>query len=266
MAEGLTFSVPTVEISDADLSSSAVHEQSSQMLADALKRMDGLIGDYRPTSDIIEVSLVHDPVVMAIVEQATKLSEMMKSWDETRQEEVKGHPKDCIPSTIREIIVTWLSSKSQGSPQELERLREDKNELLKQVVSQQQQLEAVNNDREKLTTKVADLERRVIEKEEHIRSCSEELRLTKSTLHTKEVEVRQLHSEIKVGLQASQSSNNHSKYKRVTIQTLPPGDKQVNVARKSSFKSLAKIFGKKKSQSASLQQPKEDTSPVRAVK
>lgn len=67
----------------------------------------------RPPSDIIEVSLVHDPVVMAIVENSTRLSEMMKSWDETRQEGVKGHPKDCVPPNVRETIINWLGSKRQ---------------------------------------------------------------------------------------------------------------------------------------------------------
>ena len=48
MAEGLTMNVPTVTVSDEeDQSGSMVQEQSSQLLADALKRMDGLIGDYR---------------------------------------------------------------------------------------------------------------------------------------------------------------------------------------------------------------------------
>ena len=51
MAEGLTFSVPIVTLTasgdEEDMSESMVHNQSSQMLADALKRMDGLIGDYR---------------------------------------------------------------------------------------------------------------------------------------------------------------------------------------------------------------------------
>lgn len=49
MAEGLAFTVPILTVSgdEEDLSESMVHNQSSQMLADALKRMDGLIGDYR---------------------------------------------------------------------------------------------------------------------------------------------------------------------------------------------------------------------------
>ncbi len=59
------------------------------------------------------MSLVNDPLVRAIVEQAALLSEKMKSWDETSGEEVQGHPKDFIPVNTREVIVTWLSSKRQ---------------------------------------------------------------------------------------------------------------------------------------------------------
>lgn len=47
MAEGITFISPTVEVTDEDQEKALAHEQNSQMLADALARMDGLIGDYR---------------------------------------------------------------------------------------------------------------------------------------------------------------------------------------------------------------------------
>ena len=69
---------------------------------------------HRPTSELIEVSLVNDPVVRLIVDQATQLNEQMKIWDEMKRE-VEGHPKDCIPANVREAIVKWLSSKSQVS-------------------------------------------------------------------------------------------------------------------------------------------------------
>lgn len=42
----------------------------------------------------------------------------------------------------------------QGSPRQVEQLRQDKNELLKQVVSLQQQIDTINMDREKLSHKV----------------------------------------------------------------------------------------------------------------
>ncbi len=45
MAETISFTVPTVEITEDD--QKTLHEQNSQLLADALARMDGLIGDYR---------------------------------------------------------------------------------------------------------------------------------------------------------------------------------------------------------------------------
>ncbi len=46
MAESRALTVPTVEVTDSD-EKTLVQEQNSQMLADALARMDGLIGDFR---------------------------------------------------------------------------------------------------------------------------------------------------------------------------------------------------------------------------
>lgn len=45
----VTFSVPSVEVTDEDEKAVDIlmAQHSSQLLADALKRMDGLIGDYR---------------------------------------------------------------------------------------------------------------------------------------------------------------------------------------------------------------------------
>ena len=59
--------------------------------------------------------MVNDPVVMTIVDYCNQLSELMMSWDEQKQEGVKGHPKDCVQIGVRETIVKWLSSKQAVS-------------------------------------------------------------------------------------------------------------------------------------------------------
>ena len=48
-SDDITFDVPAVEVTDEDEKAVdiLIAQQSSQLLADALKRMDGLIGDYR---------------------------------------------------------------------------------------------------------------------------------------------------------------------------------------------------------------------------
>jgi len=77
------------------------------------------------------------------------------------------------------VGVFWLQTESQ-------RLVQDKEELLAQVVSLQRQWEAAQAHTSKLVGKVEDLEKLCVQRDTELREVSEELKSTKVSLSTRE--------------------------------------------------------------------------------
>lgn len=64
----------------------------------------------RPPSEVMDVSGIDDPVLVAIIDCCNQLSGLMSSWDKQNQE-VEVHPKTFVQVDVKEKIVNWLSGK-----------------------------------------------------------------------------------------------------------------------------------------------------------
>ena len=118
---------------------------------------------------------------MEIAAQCDNLRQLVAEYEEKHRhgnESVGPHPRECIPNEHKEPIINWLLGKRsvsfppsvslslstppspphpspppQESPQQADQLRRDKEELLKQVVSLQKEVEHSSEDSSKLSSK-----------------------------------------------------------------------------------------------------------------
>lgn len=117
-----------------------------------------------------------DPVVMAIMDCCTKLYLLIRQWNSQHRDTEVGdhsHASNCIASDVKQLIISWFANGRmvngnwhtliceecalwvQESPVEVDQLRRDKEELLNQLVSLQQQQEAAAAESSKLCKKVS---------------------------------------------------------------------------------------------------------------
>lgn len=118
-----------------------------------------------------------DPVVMAIMDCCTKLYLLIRQWNSCHSDVEVGdhsHASNCIASDVKQLIVSWFVNGRmvglsmiceecfdvlwvQESPVEVDQLRRDKEELLNQLVSLQQQQESAAAENSNLCKKVTHL-------------------------------------------------------------------------------------------------------------
>ena len=79
-------------------------ENAAELLANALKKMDGLIGDYKEPSPPPD-----DPLTTSIVTQCEALMSLMVECEERGGE--GRDPRDSIPAETREELIGWLGKK-----------------------------------------------------------------------------------------------------------------------------------------------------------
>lgn len=112
--------------------------------------------------------------MLTILEHCEQLSELIGDWEKQNNpaQFESDHPRDCVPTAVQEGIVSWLGGIDLVSdntyttsnycmvypdPDLQEHSRQlihDKEELLGQVVSLQQQLEISQEETSKLSAKV----------------------------------------------------------------------------------------------------------------
>lgn len=105
-------------------------EDNTQLsvLADAIKKMDGLIGDFRsafatificsiiiimyfrpPSPDLPVPVLSSDPTLLAIIGHSEQLAQLIAELKQVdTADHSRPHLRECVPASVQEVIISWL--------------------------------------------------------------------------------------------------------------------------------------------------------------
>lgn len=233
--------------------------EASALLANALKRMDGLIGDYKQPSPPPEVVLT-DPLAISIATQCETLKSLIREWVERGEDSEGGareDPRAVIPPETKEILISWLGNERSDTPLLNDQLQKDKEELLRQVLSLREELESCSGESKTLKSKVSGLEKKIAENDQHNSFLTEELKALRATLQAREAELKNLQDEVQASLRGNRGVTPPRIEKKQSKGRVTRGDSSgvqfEALPRRNSFKrALVKAFGRKKAHTATL--------------
>jgi hypothetical protein len=220
----------------------------SLMLANALRKMDGLIGDCSPRPGTSP--LPQDPLAVSVVTQCETLKALVMEWEE----KVRGGGGESVqvrrwiaPDT-RQFLATWLAGTATVAP------HSDPEQLQRQMVTMATEAEHTVQRVELLTKELVTVRWRLQESEAQSEMLSQQLQTARQKLEARETEITLLSREREYWpssdgggaphtppLRDSQQTNlsNHGDTTDTPFQRAEP-------QRRSLKRTLAKAFTRKK--------------------
>eukprot|EP00731_Ephydatia_muelleri_P037908 Em0597g3a len=145
-------------------------ENASELLASALKKMDGLLGKYASND---EHAVCSDSRAELIRSHCEELKSLILEYESNAMADaaVLVDPRDSLPPSTSELLVAWFSKQRTAG---YSQLQQDKEDLLKHVVQSQGEREAFAKENELLKKNVAMLQVKVTEQERKLQQRHQE--------------------------------------------------------------------------------------------